>query len=127
MSIHVGAWRYQIPRPLEGIISNNTLKYTAEIIPIYINIIEGHTKKEDCVIDLCDSYSTIGWTLKSNLNEIKQSEQVISTRKLSTIVINAEIYIYGQYFKGIWNFFTECLSKDHHLPDYQLTCFLLSI
>ena len=84
-------------------------------------------EKEDCVLALSDTSSSIGLTFKSNFDKDKKSSKVIAARKLATIVINVEIGIYGQYFKGIWNFFTECLSKDHHLPDYQLTCFLLSI
>ena len=41
MPIHGQAWRYNIPIPLQGSISNNTLYYIAEIITIWVNIIEG--------------------------------------------------------------------------------------
>ena len=64
MLIHERDWRYHIPRPPKGRISNNNREYIAEIITIWIDIIEGRMEKEDCVLALFDSSSTIGWNFK---------------------------------------------------------------
>ena len=88
---------YNIPIPLQGIISNNTLEYIAEIITIWFYIIEGSMEKEDCVLALYDSYSATRWTFKSNFDNANQWGQSISERKLATIVIDAKIFVYGQY------------------------------
>eukprot|EP00957_Ditylum_brightwellii_P150741 11477996-Ditylum_brightwellii.AAC.1 len=60
-------------------------------------------EKEDCALALSDNTSAIGNTFKSNFDERKQSAHVEASRKLATLVIDAQICLYGQHFKGIWN------------------------
>ena len=80
ISIHGRTWRYHVSRPLKGIISNNILEYIAEIIIIWVDIIEGHMNKEIFVLALSGSYIAIEWTCKSNFDKVKQSAQFISAR-----------------------------------------------
>ena len=84
-------------------------------------------EKEDYVLALYDISNAIIWTFKSNFDEFKHPEQVISVSKIESIVIDKEICIYVQHFKVIWNIITDSLSRDHYIPDYQITCLLLSI
>ena len=80
ISIHGWYCRYHIPRTLQGRNSNNILEYIAEIIIIWVDIIEGHMNKEIFVLALSGSYIAIEWTCKSNFDKVKQSAQFISAR-----------------------------------------------
>ena len=82
-------------------------------------------KKEDHVLALYNSSSAIRWAFKSIFGEVKQASQFISGRKLATILIDTEMHIYRQHFKGIRDFIMESVSRDHYLTYNQLTCFLI--
>ena len=74
------------------------------------------------------------WKLHSHRMDLQVKlwqGQTISTihicKMLETIVINIEICIYGENFKGICNIITDNLSRNNHLPDDQLTCLIFSV
>ena len=65
----------------------------------------GEHKREDYVLSLYDISSAIRWTFKSNFDKVKQSEQVIATKKLSTIIMDA--------YMSLWTTLQRNLECHH--------------
>ena len=115
-----------MPSDLVGLVSNNLLEFLAEIICIWIDILEDQMEKYDCCLAFGDNTSAIGWLHKSNFCNESQLPHEETARYLASLCIEHDLCIYGQHFKGIWNIVADCLSRDHHIPDNVLTA-LLSI
>jgi hypothetical protein len=62
------AWRYYLPPELRFRASNNLLEHIASIITVWIDILAGRTKPEDCVLSQTDSSTSEGWAHKSNFD-----------------------------------------------------------
>ncbi len=52
----------------------NILEYIAQITSIWIDILEGRTKKEDCILDIGDNTSAMGWLRRSNFRQKDDSD-----------------------------------------------------
>ena len=66
---HGRAWTYVIPPDLRSRAHINVLEYLAQIIAIWIDVIEGVTKKEDCILAMGDNTSAMGWLRRSNFKQ----------------------------------------------------------
>ena len=55
------AWRMSIPPDLIGKVSNNLLEYIAEIVCVWIDILNGDVVEFDCCLSLGDNTSAISW------------------------------------------------------------------
>ena len=66
---HGRAWTYIIPQNLRNRAHINVLEYLAQIIAIWIDILEGKTKQEDCVLAMGDNTSAMGWLRRSNFRQ----------------------------------------------------------
>ena len=51
----------------------NTLEYLAQIIAMWIDILEHKVKKEDCVLTMGDNTRAMGWLRKSNFRQKDES------------------------------------------------------
>ena len=114
---HGRAWTYVIPPHLRNRAHINILEYLAQIIAIWIDVIEGVTKKEDCILAMGDNTSAMGWLRRSNFRQKDESDtswlvkQQLG-RHLATITLNADITLYKQWLKGSDNQVADSLSRD---------------
>ena len=76
VSISGRAYRYHIPRHLQGRISNNTLEFLASVVWILLDIEDGNINAEDCILAMTDNSSAQGWLHKSNFVSESQSFHV---------------------------------------------------
>ena len=63
------AWRFYIPKELQGRASNNLLEHIASVISVWIDIHNGRLKQGDCSLSMTDSTTSEGWTRKTNFRE----------------------------------------------------------
>ena len=68
------SWRLRIPPELVGKVSNNLLEFLAEVICIWISIIEGDMERQDCCLSFGDNTSAISWLHLSNFCD---SDQIV--------------------------------------------------
>ena len=71
---HGRAWTYEIPVGLRNRAHINILEYLAQIIAIWIDIIEGTAKREDCLLAIGDNTSAMGWLRRSNFRQEEESD-----------------------------------------------------
>ena len=114
---HGRAWTYVIPPNLRNRAHINVLEYLAQIIAIWIDVIEGVTKEEDCILAMGDNTSAMGWLRRSNFKQKDESDtswlvKQQLCRYLATITLNADITLYKQWLKGSDNQVADSLSRD---------------
>ena len=119
---HGRAWRWCIPTELQGRAHINLLEFMAQLISIWIDIIEGTTEAQDCLLGMGDSTAAMGWLRRSNFREKEESddEWIVKqdvARKVAEIVLQADAVLYRQWFRGEDNVVADSLSRD---------CFYLS-
>ena len=118
------AYRYNIPRHLQGRVSNNALEFLASMVGCWVDIFEGKVAKYSCYLANTDSSSCAGWIYNSNFISIDQLFHLLVAEKLATIFMAANSTLYSQHFRGIWNVIADSLSRDFHLTDKQLIALL---
>ena len=116
---HGMAWTYQIPLELRNRAHINILEYLAQIISIWINIIEGTIKPEDCLLSIGNNTSALGWMRRSNFRQKDDSDTSWRVkqqlgRKLASLVLDADAVLYKQWLKGQDNVVADSLSKDNY-------------
>ncbi len=72
---HGRAWSYTIPPKLRNRAHINILEYLAQIISIWIDIIENTTKPEDFLLSIGDNTSSLGWMRRSNFRQKDESDK----------------------------------------------------
>ena len=118
------AYRYNLPRHLQGRVSNNALEFLASLVGCWVDILEGQVPPESCYLANTDSSCCLGWIYKSNFQTIDHSFHSDIAELLATLFMEAQSTIFSQHFKGIWNVIADSLSRDFHLSDSQLTILL---
>jgi hypothetical protein len=68
------AWHWYIPKPLKLRASKNLLEHLAATISLWIDIIEGRLKPQDCILLMTESMTAEGWLQKSNFSELGESK-----------------------------------------------------
>ena len=121
------AYRYHIPRYLQGRVSNNALEFLASTTGVWLDIHMKTINIEDCILPFTDSSSACGWLHKSSFTEEHHRFHAKVAEKLSILINNAKATVYAQHFKGEWNVVADSLSRDFHLSDEELTSRLTSL
>ena len=121
------AWRYQIPLWMTQSFHINLLEFIANVVAIWLEIIQNKTIRHPKILALSDNSSTIGWLYKSNFNIKTQPGHDKVARKLANILLDAEATIESQHIKGSHNVIADSLSRDHHIKDTHLKFILTSI
>ena len=111
------AFRFEIPPHLRFKVSNNVLEYLAEVVAIWLGVLEGEVTEESCVFAGTDNTSAVGWTHKSNFSDATQEPHIEISRKLASLSIDHRFCLYSQHFTGWMNVVADSLSRDSHLPD----------
>lgn len=118
---HGRAWRFKLPIELVGLVSNNLLEFIAEIVCIWLDVVEGRMEKYDCCLSFGDNTSAVSWLHKSNFCDASQIPHEAAARHLASLCIRESICLYSQHFKGKRNVITDSLSRDFHVPRHVLT------
>ena len=116
---HGRAWTYSIPVKLRNRAHINILEYLAQIISIWIDILEGTTKDEDCLLSIGDNTSALGWMRRSNFRQKEESDVSWKVkqhlgRKLAYLVLDSNTVLYKQWLKGQDNVVADSLSRDNY-------------
>ena len=91
--------------------------YLAQVVSVWTDVLDNTTKPEDCILCMGDNTSAMGWLRRSNFRQEDDSDctwlikQEIG-RHLATIVLEAGITLYPQWFKGSHNTVADSLSID---------------
>jgi hypothetical protein len=114
---HGRAWRWYIPTKLQGRAHINLLEFLAQLISIWIDVLENRTKPQDCLLGMGDSTAAMGWLRRSNFRENNEADiewlvkQQVA-RKVARVVLQADAVLYRQWFKGESNTVADSLSRD---------------
>jgi len=116
---HGRAWTYIIPKYLRGRAHINILEYLAQIIALWIDIIEGKVMKEDCILAIGDNTSSMGWLRRSNFRQKDESDTSWNVkqqlgRHLASLTLSSGICLYKQWLKGSHNQVADSLSRDNY-------------
>jgi hypothetical protein len=121
------AWRFYIPDELQMRASINYLEFLAAIISVWIDITEGNLPPYSCTLSATDSTTGAGWMRKSNF-QLNENEHPIFTaskeelaRKYATLLMDAHLVDYSQWFPGALNDVADSLSRDFNVDDKSLT------
>ena len=120
------AWRYSLPSDILDFITLNTLEFLGCLITLWIDIINGSTPPQSCLLSQTDSTSADGWLYKSNFDADRCPIHLVVARHLATLTIEAEVCLYSQWFPGSQNTVSDALSRRFDLSDADLTSLLLS-
>ena len=122
------AWRWEIPTSLLWRATLNMLEFVAATIGPWIDLIEGNLPTLSCILSMTDSTTTNGWLRKSNFPDDSENEtdahlacKMDLARAHSLRLLDNWIKEYSQWFPGKLNDVSDCLSRDFHLKDEQLT------
>ena len=107
-----------------GKVSNKLLEFLAEVICIWVDILEGKMNRYNCCLSLGDNSSTVSWLHQSNFDSENQQVHKEVARYCASLCIDAEVYPYLQHFKGFWNIVADSLSRDTHIPNDVLISLL---
>jgi hypothetical protein len=104
------AWRWYLPRDLLFPALNNLLKHLAAIISLWVDILAGHLKNQDCVLLMTNSMTAKGWLKKLNFSKLGENPTQASVRieaawKQATLFLFLGIECYSQCFEGERNQF----------------------
>ena len=127
------AWRFYLPENLLYRASNNLLEHIACIITVWIDILAGRTKPEDCLLSMTDSSTSAGWCVKSNFDvdplqeadcyvdpiEAQVREEVC--QHFGLLLLENDLCQYSQWFPGKDNHVSDALSRDDDRTDEELT------
>ena len=126
-SSHGFAWRWKIPHELRHRAHINLLEFLAETICIWVDVLHGRTKQDDCILCFGDSTTAMGWLHRSNFRNDDESSEIHNAktkvaRHLATIILNYRIKLYSQWLKGQRNGLADALSRDDStMSDDELT------
>ena len=116
---HGRAWAYTIPEKLQGRAHINLLEFLAQLVSIWIDVIEKRIEPLDCLLGMGDNTASMGWLRRSNFRENDEhdtewlAKQKIA-RKLGELVLQSDATVYRQWFRGIDNDVADSLSRDSY-------------
>ena len=106
-------------------MSNNIFEYLAEVVCMYLGILEGEVLPDSCVLSGIDSASAISWTHKSSFSDYVQEPHIFMSRRLALLTIEHRFCLYSQYLARFKNIVVDSLSRDLYLDNLFLTHLLM--
>ena len=119
-------WRIKLPNYMLGRYHINFLEFLAAWIGVWIEMLE-NKQKYTRYLCLTDNSCAIGWLYKANFCPDSQKVNDVVARKMAEVLMDNECCLFSQHIKGSSNVIADALSRDHHLPDKQLTFALNAI
>ena len=114
-------WRFYTLPSLRSENTNNVLEFMAQIITIWVDILENRMPQLSCIIACSNNASAVGWMYKSNFYKICHLVHEECAHKLVNLLMDANYTIYAQYQKGKHDTFADILSRWHFLSTVELT------
>ena len=112
------AWRFELPSHLWGLLSINLLEFIGAVITIESTL--RNYKIAQRILSFTDSSSALGWLHKASFSRSQPVHDTVA-RYLATVLMDADSALYSQHIRGIHNFISDSLSRDHHLSIEKLT------
>jgi hypothetical protein len=120
-------WRFKIPRDCRLRTSLNSLEFIAALITIWMDFLNDGLPSESYLLSQTDSTSAAGWLKKSNFSDSSDEiVQLITARKLASMIIDSDCCLYSQWFPGKQNDVSDACSREFHLSDSELTELILT-
>ena len=69
------AYAWLIPYELRGRDHINVLEFLSQLIQIWIDVLEGRIKSQDCILACGDNTSTMGWLWRPNFRETAEHDE----------------------------------------------------
>jgi len=119
---HGRAWTYVIPVKIRGRAHINILEYLAQVVSIWLDIIDHTAHNEDCILCMGDNTSAMGWLRRSNFRQKDEHDKSWFVkqrigRHLARLVLSSNIMLYHQWLKGEHNQVADSLSRDaYYIP-----------
>ena len=114
------AWRFELPNCLKGRVSNDALECLAEIVGTWMGVIDKEVAAGDCVFSCTDNATAVGWSRRTNFT-VSDSAELQFSRKLASLILDADCCLHAQHIRGIHNWVADSLSRDFHIPDLILS------
>lgn len=109
---------------LRGRATLNSLEFLASYVAIALEIERHDVQPLSCILSQTDSTSTAGWMHRSNFGD-DEPLQLRIARATASALMDSNSMVYSQWIPGTANPIADSLSRDHHLPDKELTSALL--
>ena len=77
---------YNLPRHLQGRVSNNALEFLASMLGCWVKILDGSVTPHSCILALADNSSACVWLHKSNFISADHSFHAAIAKKLATLL-----------------------------------------
>jgi hypothetical protein len=122
------AWRFYLPSQLRHNAHINVLELIAQVIAIWLDILDGVVKRGDVVHTEGDNTTALSWLRKSNFNDsgFESLKGLKIARHLATILADYSVKHSAAWVPGKVNEIADSLSRDFHLSDIELTSFISS-
>ena len=126
------AWWWNPPKEYWDSAHINLLEFCAELLSIWINIVEDTMYDENCLLYMRYRTTAIRWLHKSHTPATNDNPQLTLAetrlqRQLVDILIDNEHLLYSQWFLGSTNVIPDILSRDWHLDDGKILNLLTHI
>ena len=122
------AWRYEFTESQQRAFTLNCKEYLGLVIDSVIQSQHDPSPRPfPCYLHWSDSTSTVGWQRKSNFDYGEMPIHAEIARFHARHMMKANACHYSQHLPGCENIIADCLSRDFHLSDAQLTALLTSL
>ena len=121
---HGRAWSWSIPRELRGRAHINLLEFLAQVVSIWLDILEDRVQPLDCLLGMGDNTASMGWLRRTNFRAKNESDldwiaKQTTARKLANLVLDSETVLYRQWFRGADNTVADSLSRDAYFLSHE--------
>jgi hypothetical protein len=119
------AWRWAIPKHLQGLKSINFLEFLACVVGVLLSVHDGELDAGDCILCATDNTSAAGWLRRSNFaDDDDHAAHFGLARSLAEVTLHEQLCLYSQWFPGIENDVADLLSRDFVMSDAEITHFI---
>ena len=118
------AWRYQLPLELVGRASINLLEFLASVIGPWIDALEGNLPPLSCCLCEGDNVAAMRWLTHGQFAKEEHPAHHQVAKKIASVMMDSNSTLHPQYFPGVSNIVSDCLSRDFDCSDKLLTKFL---
>jgi len=111
------ACRWEIPPEFRELViqENNNLEFIPSMVSVWLTILTCINEEFPCFLALGDNMSAVSWLHKANVNENKNKQLHLATRKYAEILMRHNCCLYSQHIKGEKNNVADALRRLHHL------------
>ena len=121
-------WRYKLTELEQRTFTLNTKEYIASTIDMEFQAeLDPNPTPFPCILNRSDSTSTVGWLRKSNHEPDEAPIHNEVARFHARNMMQRQACNYSQHLPGRLNIVADCLSRDFHLTDNQITSMLTSL